>query len=228
MNLVKVDIPSIYRDRSGNPVNLPKQMALATPDTAAAIKGIEREVAALGGRLVLSDMFRSAVDQEKAFYDYKSGRKRAYSPPPGGSIHEGGRAFDLDLSALVVPLPRFWIIAAHFGVTPIIESPNPALSEAWHFECLGSHACLFGRDRAESVILDCGATVTRLGNRADLVFIQTAIVRLGQNPGAIDGHIGPKTAAAFEDATGLKYSFKSGLDAIKQTLRETFPQEYGL
>jgi hypothetical protein len=67
-----------------------------------------------------------------------------FSPLPGGSLHEAGRAFDLDLEALlkdeIITLEDFWGIARHRGLVPIIASPDPGKSEAWHFECRGSHA----------------------------------------------------------------------------------------
>ena len=49
-----------------------------------------------GGHLYLSDMFRSAVQQQKAHEDWKSGRKSAFSPPSCSSVHEAARAIDID------------------------------------------------------------------------------------------------------------------------------------
>jgi len=128
--LVPIQITSIYKSRAGQRVPLPSRMALCTPDTAAAIAGIEDEIAALGGELMLSDLLRSYDMQLQAHLDYTSGKKSAFSPAPGGSMHEGGRAFDLDLGALKIKLGQFWDIARKYGVTPIIKSPNPSASEA--------------------------------------------------------------------------------------------------
>lgn len=92
---------------------------------------------------MLSDLLRSYDMQLQAHLDYTSGKKSAFSPAPGGSMHEGGRAFDLDLGALKIKLGQFWDIARKYGVTPIIKSPNPSASEAWHFDCRGSHERIY-------------------------------------------------------------------------------------
>jgi hypothetical protein len=38
--------------------------------------------------------------QLQSHLDWKTGKKSAFSPPPGGSLHEAGRALDLDLDSL--------------------------------------------------------------------------------------------------------------------------------
>ena len=228
--LVPVNIPSIYKDSRGNNVNLPKRMALATPDTAAAIYAIARDVEeeGAGGRLVLSDLFRSKEDQDKAHHDYASGRKSAYSPPSGRSLHEAGRAFDIDLSQIKMELWRFWQIAAAHGVVPIIGEPHAWKSEAWHFECRGSHAVFTSaRDRALSAILDHGGEVPQFGENSYKAFMQTALVRLGGDPGPIDGKIGPRTKAAFQAVTGTMYvGLSDDYSRLRNLLTEKFPREY--
>lgn len=124
--LIEIDVPSIYK-HLGVPVPLPKRLAQATPDLAAAIVKITEALAALGGRLVLSDLFRTHDMQMQAHIDYATGKKKAYSPPPVGSFHESGRAMDISLSDLRVPLGTFWDVAKKFGVNPIIDSPNRLL-----------------------------------------------------------------------------------------------------
>src|SRR6266545_558577 len=110
--LTPIQVMSIYKSRTGQRVLLPSRMAVCTPDTAAAIARIEAELAALGGELLLSDLFRSYDMQLQAHLDYTSGKKSAFSPAPGGSMQDAGRAFDLDLRALTITLERFWGIAA--------------------------------------------------------------------------------------------------------------------
>ena len=65
-------------------------MAQCTPDMKADRR---RRLQAKGGKLILSDLFRSYQMQFDAHQDFVTGRKKANSPPPGGSLHEAGRAF---------------------------------------------------------------------------------------------------------------------------------------
>jgi D-alanyl-D-alanine carboxypeptidase len=102
-----IKIKSIYP--SGD---LPKNMARCTPDMLNALQGAAADVKTAGGELILSDLYRSYDMQLQAHLDYVTGKKKAFSPPPGGSMHEAGRAFDLDLSSLKMKLSDFWKIAA--------------------------------------------------------------------------------------------------------------------
>ena len=75
--------------------------ALRVNDTVTlqrTLYGIRDELQAQGGKLELSDLFRSYDMQLQAHLDYTSGKKKAFSPPPGSSMHESGRAFDVDLA----------------------------------------------------------------------------------------------------------------------------------
>jgi hypothetical protein len=141
--LIAIDILSIYKNKLGDLVPLPPGMARCTPDTHSAILNIAADLADAGGKLVLSDLFRSHDMQSQSHNDYISGKKKAFSPPPGGSFHEAGRAFDLDLRSIKIPLAEFWEIAAKHGVSPIIKEPNANASEAWHFDCRGSHQLVY-------------------------------------------------------------------------------------
>jgi hypothetical protein len=67
--------------------DLPKRMAHCTPDMLTAVRLVAADVKAAGGELILSDMYRSYDMQFQAHLDYVSGKKSAYSPPPGGSMH---------------------------------------------------------------------------------------------------------------------------------------------
>lgn len=82
-------------------------MAKCTPDTAVALQGIVDDLRAMGHNLRLSDLFRSYEMQRQAHLDSVEKRKKAFSPPPGGSMHEAGRAMDIDLSSMGVPLKQF-------------------------------------------------------------------------------------------------------------------------
>src|SRR5215203_3414248 len=99
MPLVTIDVESIYKSH-GQRVSLPPRMAHCTPDMKAAIQKVGEELEARGGKLFLSDLFRSYDMQLQSHLDFVNGRKSAFSPHPGGSMHEAGRALDLDLEAL--------------------------------------------------------------------------------------------------------------------------------
>ncbi len=100
MKLVTIAVKGIY----GRPGSLlPASMARLTPDAAASLAQVEAEIERLGGCFRLSDAYRSSAMQARAHDDYIKGRKHAYSPPAGSSMHEAGRAIDLDLAALIHP-----------------------------------------------------------------------------------------------------------------------------
>src|SRR4051812_20640035 len=98
--LIPIEVRSIY----GNKGPLPKRMALCTPDTKVAIEGVVNDLRSLGHELELSDLFRSFEMQKQANLDFVQKRKTAFSPPPGGSMHEAGRAMDISLESMGVPL----------------------------------------------------------------------------------------------------------------------------
>jgi hypothetical protein len=237
--LTPIQIMSIYTSRTGQRVLLPSRMAVCTPDTAAAIAGIETEVAALGGELLLSDLFRSYDMQLQAHLDYTSHKKKAFSPPPGGSMHEAGRAFDLDLQSLKMPLERFWSVAATHGVTPIIKSPSPSTSEAWHFDCRGSHDRVYAyyasgkatnmapyQAMAASAILSAGLRHDRFEGKEKEALLQSSLIRLGYDIGNLDGEIGRRTRAALARA-GLQESALDGaLAAAEDLVQAAHPNEY--
>ena len=102
--LAPISIISVYKNNLGDSLPLPLRMAQCTPDTYTAIMNIAKDLAKKGGKLILSDLFRSYDMQMQSHLDFISGKKRAFSPPPGGSFHEAGRAFDLDLDAMKIPL----------------------------------------------------------------------------------------------------------------------------
>jgi hypothetical protein len=233
--LEDLQIKSIYGG------DLPKRMARCTPDMLSAVHLVAADVRAAGGELILSDMYRSYDMQFQAHLDYVTGKKSAYSPPPGGSMHEAGRAFDLDLSALKMKLSEFWKLAAKRGLQPIIDTPSEGANEAWHFDCRGSHSRVydyyaagkgdnFARPyaaMAASAIVSTGIKVDVLGDDPISGFIQSGLIRLGQTIGDLDGRIGPKTRTAIQafkvdpDASGADIAA-----AIEKLLQSAFPDEY--
>ena len=237
--LVDIRMVSIY-ERKGRRVLLPSRMARCTPDTKQAILKVKLEVEAVGGALYLSDLFRSYDMQLQAHLDFKSGKKKAYSPPPGGSMHEAGRALDLDLRALDMPLGAFWTIAAKHGLTPIIASPDPKAKEAWHFDCRGSHTLIYAyysqnkgtnfsspyRAMATSAIVSAGIKVDQLRGKEEAAYIQSGLIRLGHEIGNIDGDIGPRTRRALTEVHLDGGAMADVTTAIDLLLQEKFPAEF--
>jgi hypothetical protein len=239
--LLPIDIISIYKNKMGDLVPLPKRMAKCTPDTYTALFSIAKELATKGGRLVLSDLFRSYDMQSQSHNDYISGKKKAFSPPPGGSFHEAGRAFDLDLSAIKISLADLWKIAAKYGVFPIISQPKTSLSEAWHFDCRGSHQIVYqyyadGKGTnfkpytaaSASGILSIGVPVDAFGTNQKQAAIQSCVIRLGKTIGNIDGQIGKKTNKAL-DELGIAYKGISVDDILldaEHLIQQEFPEEF--
>ena len=238
--LVDVTITSIYRNAEGKRVPLPKRMARCTPDTKAAIQAVAVELEQRGGRLFLSDLFRSFDMQLQSHMDFVNGKKTAFSPPPGGSLHEAGRALDLDLESLApVKLAEFWELARPHGLLPIIDKPTPGVSESWHFDCRGSHHTVYEYYRAgngtnfkpyaamaASAILAIGVQVEKFGQNQAAALIQSALIRLDQVIGNIDGSIGKKTRSAL-DAVGVPLGEPQAmLIALEGLIRQKFSREY--
>lgn len=236
--LVKIEYLSIYKSAAGR-LSLPERMAKCCPDVKRAILAIGAQLKSLGGELILSDLFRSRDMQYQSYRDYLSGKKKAFSPPPGSSMHEGGRAFDIDLGAIGVPLEKFWEIARAFGVFPIIKKPLANQSEAWHFDCPGSHKLVYDyyaggkagnmnpyTAMAVSAIISIGVQVDRFAARQQELFLQSALIRLGQNIGNMDGYIGPKSKAALFDFGINANDLGAAIPAMENMLSKKFPQEY--
>lgn len=228
--LVPINVASIYNGP------LPSRMAKCTPDTAAAIQAVVNDLRGLGHELRLSDLFRSRDMQLEANLDYTAGRKTAFSPPPGGSMHEAGRAMDIDLGSMGVPLSQFWEIAKAHGFSPIIDSPDPGHSEAWHFDCRGSHDAVYqyvkqGKagvgvqpytQMAQSGIVAIGVQVDGLQDQG-VAFLQASLIRLGFDPGRIDGVMGDHTRGATNSAA-LDASDPAG--SVSEKLKLKFPAEF--
>lgn len=225
--LVPVNLPSIY-----NRQPLPARMARASKDFAIALADLSNKLP----NLRWSDLFRSYEMQKQANLDYLQGRKRAFSPPPGGSLHEAGRAMDIDLSTIGMSLAEFWAFLKPLGMVPIIASPNAGASEAWHFEFRGSHQLVYDYAAAGNVRADispykqaAASAILGLGIHADQIkdqsvgLVQSALIRLGYDPGPIDGDPGNRTVSALQKA-GATLDTAEGV--LGPRLQEAFPQEF--
>jgi len=238
--LVSITIASIYPDKNPNKVPLPKKLAQCSPDMKLALFRAGKDVEAKGGKFRLSDLFRSYDMQMASHMDYVAKRKKAYSPPPGGSLHEAGRAFDMDLDSMKISLADFWVIAAKYGLTPIIDKPTKGVSESWHFECRGSHGLVYDyykagkgdnfdkpyQAMAASAIVAVGVRLDKFGDGQDAAYVQSGLIRLGKVIGNLDGSIGPKSRTAL-DALGISTaSVVEMVKGVDLALQKTFPGEY--
>jgi hypothetical protein len=238
-SLVKPLVLSIY-EVSGHRVPLPNRMAQCTPDMKAALYALRGDLQAKGGDLVLSDLFRSYDMQFQAHLDYVTHKKTAYSPPPGGSLHESGRAFDIDLKSIKMSLTDFWPVAKARGLVPIIDAPNPATPECWHFECRGSHQRVSDHYKAgkatnfdsgyhamaASAIVAVGIPHDRFKDCADEAYLQSALIRLGQDVGNIDGAIGTKTLDGLAALGITATAMSDRIAAIDAVLWREYPGEF--
>lgn len=239
--LVPIEIISIYKNQNKQRIFLPQRLALCTPDTHLALTSIVEDVKARGGNFYLSDLFRSHDMQLQAHLDFVTGKKKAFSPKPVGSMHEAGRGFDIDLASIKMPLKDFWDIAAKYGALPIIDKPISSASEAWHFDCRGSHQVVYDYYRtgkgkninhpykamAMSAVLVAGIHVDDFQNRQKEALIQSGLIRLGFDIGNMDSFIGPKTRQGLVEA-GISPdgTLDEIMAALKMLLEAKFPVEF--
>lgn len=238
--LVKPVVLSIY-EVDKHRVPLPERMARCTPDMKAALYGLRQDLQERGGNLVLSDLFRSYDMQFQAHLDYVTHKKKAFSPAPGGSMHEAGRAFDIDLASTNgKDLGEFWKIAKTHGLEPIVDQPDPTASECWHFECRGSHQLVADHYRngkatnfdspshamAASAIVALGLRHDRFEDCADEAYLQSALIRLGQDIGGIDGAIGPRSLTGLKTLGITATANADRIQAIDALLWHAFPGEF--
>ena len=161
--LVPIEILSIYNQHSAL---LPSRMAYLVPDGAQSLADAAAEYSSeSNGTLYLSDAFRSFIAQAQAHIDYLAGHhmtaqinvflslhpelvgytphpKRAYSPPPGGSMHEAGRAIDVDLDAHWSKTPPEVLrdTLVKYGWTTIADIGD---LESWHLEFRGDFQSVY-------------------------------------------------------------------------------------
>ncbi|MGH9908233.1 MAG: hypothetical protein ACRD8U_21910 [Pyrinomonadaceae bacterium] len=237
--LVDVTIMSIYITNNQR-MPLPKRMARATPDMNATLQKVSAALEARGGHLYLSDLFRSYEMQLQSHLDWKTGKKQAFSPAPGGSLHEAGRALDLDLESLGVSLKDFWPIGREHGLFPIISAPTAGVSESWHFDCRGSHDIVYQHYKdgkgnnfskpyvamAASAILAIGVQVDKFGSKQKEAAVQSALIRLGHDIGNMDGGIGNRTKQALTAAGVPLADPATMLTALEAQLAARFPAEF--
>lgn len=131
--------------------------------------------------------------------------KRDYVATPGKSMHNGGRAVDLNTGSMLNALggqylDAFWPTARRHGFTPIIAAPTEGVSESWHFDHKGIWQRVFDTLGYEQGILAANCAVGGAGSfQSPERRVQAHIVRLGKNIGDIDGNLGPRSRSALTE-----------------------------
>jgi hypothetical protein len=199
VNVANIRVPGIYGTK-GDP--LPARMAKLVRPAAEALQRVYRDVAAEGGHLYISDMFRSADEQQRAHEDWKAGRKTAFSPPSCGSVHEAARAIDIDAFDTGIGHRRVREILNQHGWTHIVETLTGA--ECWHYEFREERWEAFKRQHGYSAM--ARAMKEEIGNTASLAqaeiaeegvrWLQTALNTLIAAGLVVDGAYGEKTREA--------------------------------
>lgn len=100
----------------------PAHMSKLHEDVVSSFYRICERVKALGGEIVISDMFRSHLMQVKL-----RAEKPKLAAPPGRSYHEAGLAFDIDVSRQIIGFRHLEAIMNSEGWTTI-------KGEHWHWQ----------------------------------------------------------------------------------------------
>lgn len=210
-HLVLVRVPGIYPKGSA----LPARLARLYEPAVKPLDDAMIEIAAAGGHVFYSDMFRSTADQAKAHQDYLTGRKSAYSPPPGGSMHEAGRALDLDIGDTGIGLAAVKKILAKHGWTGIADRG----SESWHHDFQGPDGAAAYNDpnhegmskyrhMARHCISALEPDLPPVASRPSVVAADNAVMEIQRLLGLkVDGIYGPFTrqaVRAFQMNHGLE------------------------
>jgi hypothetical protein len=143
---------------------------------------------------------------------------------------------DIDLTTMGMSLGSFWNVVKPLGFAPIVATPDTKLSESWHFDFRGSHQVVYdyvasGKvqktysaygQAARSAILAIGQQVDGVPNQ-DVALIQSALIRLGFDPGPIDGLAGVRTSGAL---TAAGATMDNADSKLADQLQAKFPGEF--
>lgn len=162
---------------------------LVTPDTFEAVGQLKKQASLKG--------FRVSVD---------SSENHAQSSPLSKAGREVLITFTREHTHPQERLNALWALAIPLGFTPLSRYPIlKGPSEVFHF--FGEWRSVYDRLMAEgrghlalpaltaAALSDVGLWG---GERSEVFFIQAQLHRLGRNPGALDGVIGPRTIGAIE------------------------------
>jgi peptidoglycan hydrolase-like protein with peptidoglycan-binding domain len=223
--VVKVRVPGIYGVK-GNP--LPGRMAKLVKPAALALQKVYADIVATGGHLYISDMFRSAEEQQKAHEDWKMGRKADYSPPSCSSVHEAARAMDIDAFDTRIGHRRVREILNKHGWVNIVDTLTD--SECWHYEFREARWEAYKKQHGYSAM--ARAMKQEIGNVASLAqatsqekevkWLQESLNKIMGLDLATDGNYGKNTQEAvrkFQQQYGLQVDGVAG-PITKQKIKE--------
>lgn len=213
--VVKVQVPGIYP--KGQP--LPQGMAKLVKEAAEALKKVYEQIVKEGGYLFISDMFRSAAMQQKAHEDWKMGRKSSYSPPACSSVHESGRAIDIDVYDTKIGHKRVREILKANGWTNIVETLTGP--ECWHYEFRGQKWENYRKEygykamahQMKEEIGNFAGTKLAQKYEKDIKWVQESLNKLMGTKLIVDGDYGEKTKQAiisFQKKYGLQVDGVAG------------------
>lgn len=212
---------------------LPKRLALLAEDAAAALSRAQLSFETKNALFRLTDAYRDPNEQARAHNDWRTGKKKAYSPPAGYSMHEAGRAIDVDLAVLIhlASVPKGYTmmpenevrdLLQNHGWVPIANQGNPHkvdVKESWHFEFRGQFRKTYNeelsrtKDHSKAYRAMAKAAIADVRSGATVLILKRGSkgqeVRLLQEAlhVPIDGVFGEKTEAAvikFQVSHGLK------------------------
>ncbi len=208
--VVKVELPGIYP--KGDP--LPEHMAKLVEEAAVGLAKVYEQIVEEGGHLYISDMLRSAAMQQKAHEDWKSGRKSSYSPPACSSVHESGRAIDIDPFDTGIGHKRVREILNANGWTNIV--PTLTGKECWHYEFRGKKWNEYYKNHdyksmargMKEEIGNLAALEQAEKNEEDMKWVQESLNKLMGTTLPTDGDFGAKTKSVV-----MQFQKKYGLQA---------------
>ncbi len=203
LGVVRVLVPGIYGPTKGGP--LPRRMSRLVRAATTALRQVYREIVALGGYLYITDMFRSAADQQRAYMDYLAGRKTAYSPPPCASVHEAARAIDIDAFDTGIGHRRTREILNRHGWTNIVKTLTGP--ECWHYEFRQSrwqtycerHGYAAMAHDMKRAIGNFAGRYTAQSQKIEVARLQGTLNIITGEGLTVDGIYGPETREALRD-----------------------------
>lgn len=212
---------------------------ICTTDTASALLALHEAVQSAGGDFRVTELHRDVAVQTAARAKYDrwaaAGKpepgtagfdaatmKSAFVAAPGRSMHNAGRAIDINLGTLKFPgvtadrqLDKLWELAIPLGWQPIIKTADERASEAWHFDFWGDLRGVLARLGYEQAAFAGALLVGHAGAGTSWASVTQALLqRAGHSIGTIDGAFGGKSRASLCAALGV-----SDADALAMVQR---------
>ena len=221
-NVVYVSVPSIYANKTAI---LPKRMARLVQSAAESLQKVYQQIEGEGGHLYISDMYRSASEQQRAHEDWKAGRKTAFSPPACSGVHEAARAIDIDAFDTVIGHKKVREVLNGYGWINITDSLTGP--ECWHYEFRERYWEEYKQQHGYSAMahamkLEIGNTVGRAAaevRKEEVRWLQGSLNSIMGLTLQEDGLYGPKTKEAvtlFQEKYGLQVDGVAGPITIQR------------